>query len=171
MKKIQLPILALCVAAILAGCGKSDNATPTPNGGNTAPPTKRLKLAFVSNNAANSGRSPARAAMPPPRNSATWMWIFHHPGRQLRHATADSRRSRRQGHRRHRRQRQRPGQPDGLPEQNRRRGAFDLLRQRRRFEQTRCLHRHRQRGGRRRSRENDQGMPAQRRQNHVVCRP
>lgn len=53
MKKIQLPILALCVAAILAGCGKSDNATPTPNGGNTAPPTKRLKLAFVSNNAAN----------------------------------------------------------------------------------------------------------------------
>jgi ribose transport system substrate-binding protein len=53
MKKIQLPILALCVAAILAGCGKSDNATPTANGGNTAPPTKRLKLAFVSNNAAN----------------------------------------------------------------------------------------------------------------------
>ena len=53
MKKIQLPILALCIAAILAGCGKSENATPTANGGNTAPPAKRLKLAFVSNNAAN----------------------------------------------------------------------------------------------------------------------
>jgi ribose transport system substrate-binding protein len=53
MKKIHLPILALCVAAILAGCGKSENATPTANGGNAAPPAKRLKLAFVSNNTAN----------------------------------------------------------------------------------------------------------------------
>ena len=33
-----------------------------------------------------------------------------------------------------------------------------------------CLHRHGQRGRRRRGRENDQGMPAQRRQNHAVRR-
>jgi len=53
MKKNHLPILALCVAATLAGCGKNENATPTANGGNAAPLAKRLKLAFVSNNTAN----------------------------------------------------------------------------------------------------------------------
>jgi ribose transport system substrate-binding protein len=53
MKKFQLSILALCVASVFAGCGKSDNATPPTTGDNAAPPAKRLKLAFVSNNAAN----------------------------------------------------------------------------------------------------------------------
>jgi ribose transport system substrate-binding protein len=53
MKKFQLSILALCVAAVFAGCGKSDNTTPPTAGDNAAPPAKRLKLAFVSNNAAN----------------------------------------------------------------------------------------------------------------------
>ena len=38
MKKIQLFLLALCVAAVVSGCGKKDH---------------KLKLAFVSNNAAN----------------------------------------------------------------------------------------------------------------------
>jgi ribose transport system substrate-binding protein len=54
MKKILLPILTMCVAAVLAGCGKNENATPpTANADNAAPPGKKLKLAFVSNNAAN----------------------------------------------------------------------------------------------------------------------
>ncbi|MBU6411481.1 MAG: sugar-binding protein, partial [Verrucomicrobia bacterium] len=47
MKKKRLLSLALCAAAILAGCGKKENETA---GG---PAAKKLKLAFVSNNAAN----------------------------------------------------------------------------------------------------------------------
>ncbi|HZL13748.1 MAG TPA: sugar ABC transporter substrate-binding protein, partial [Verrucomicrobiae bacterium] len=50
MKKIQLLFLALCVATMLLGCGKKEN-TATSSGG--VAPGKKLKLAFVSNNAAN----------------------------------------------------------------------------------------------------------------------
>ncbi|HEY5296646.1 MAG TPA: sugar-binding protein [Verrucomicrobiae bacterium] len=50
MKKIQLLFLALCVATMLPGCGKKENAA-TSSGG--VAPGKKLKLAFVSNNAAN----------------------------------------------------------------------------------------------------------------------
>src|SRR5476649_883451 len=52
MKKIQSLLVALCIGAIASGCGKketADNSSP----GNAAAPAKRLKLAFVSNNAAN----------------------------------------------------------------------------------------------------------------------
>jgi ribose transport system substrate-binding protein len=49
MKKTHLPILALCVAAVLAGCGKKEENPPSPQGA----PVKKMKLAFVSNNAAN----------------------------------------------------------------------------------------------------------------------
>ncbi len=47
--------MALCVAALIAGCSKSENQTPTATSGgnNPAPAAKKLKLAFVSNNAAN----------------------------------------------------------------------------------------------------------------------
>jgi ribose transport system substrate-binding protein len=51
MKKIQLLILALCVAAFLPGCGKKEESVTPPSGG--VAPQKKLKLAFVSNNAAN----------------------------------------------------------------------------------------------------------------------
>ena len=54
MKKIRLLSLALCLAVILPGCGKKEENAgnpPTPSGG--AAPAKKLKLAFVSNNAAN----------------------------------------------------------------------------------------------------------------------
>ena len=51
MKKIQSILAALCVAAIVSGCGKSE--TPTSGSGGSAPAAgKKLKLAFVSNNAA-----------------------------------------------------------------------------------------------------------------------
>jgi len=46
MKNIRLLILTLCVAAFLPGCGKKE-------GGAASAPQKKLKLAFVSNNAAN----------------------------------------------------------------------------------------------------------------------
>jgi ribose transport system substrate-binding protein len=54
MKKIHFLILALCVGAIACGCGKNDSGTTSRSKYGTAPaPAKRLKLAFVSNNAAN----------------------------------------------------------------------------------------------------------------------
>jgi ribose transport system substrate-binding protein len=49
MKKIQLLILALCVAAFSPGCKREENQ----NAGSGGTPQKKLKLAFVSNNAAN----------------------------------------------------------------------------------------------------------------------
>jgi ribose transport system substrate-binding protein len=51
MKKIQSLLWALGFAAILVGCGKKDDAGAGAAGGPA--PAKRLKLAFVSNNAAN----------------------------------------------------------------------------------------------------------------------
>ena len=51
MKKIQLLILALCVAAFSPGCKKEENQNA--GSGGSAAPQKKLKLAFVSNNAAN----------------------------------------------------------------------------------------------------------------------
>ncbi len=60
MKKIQHVLAALCVAALVSGCGKSntDSTAPAqlaaPTAAAAAPaPGKHLKLAFVSNNAAN----------------------------------------------------------------------------------------------------------------------
>jgi ribose transport system substrate-binding protein len=51
MKKIQSILAALCVAAIVSGCGKSE--APSSGGSAPAPAAgKKLKLAFVSNNAA-----------------------------------------------------------------------------------------------------------------------
>jgi len=53
MKKIQAILAALCLAAIVSGCNKSDTAQTPSNGGATPPAAgKKLKLAFVSNNAA-----------------------------------------------------------------------------------------------------------------------
>jgi ribose transport system substrate-binding protein len=49
MKKIQLLLTALCITALVSGCGKKET---TDNSG-SAPAGKKLKLAFVSNNAAN----------------------------------------------------------------------------------------------------------------------
>jgi ribose transport system substrate-binding protein len=51
MKKIQLFLVALCAAAVVSGCGKKDESG-SPTAGSAAP-GKKLKLAFVSNNAAN----------------------------------------------------------------------------------------------------------------------
>ena len=51
MKQIPSIVAAVCVAAILAGCGKSEAPTSDSGGGSSAP-GKKLKLAFVSNNAA-----------------------------------------------------------------------------------------------------------------------
>jgi ribose transport system substrate-binding protein len=49
MKKIQTILTAVCLAAIISGCGKSESGTSA----GTAPTAgKKLKLAFVSNNAA-----------------------------------------------------------------------------------------------------------------------
>ena len=55
MKKIQAILAALCVAAIVSGCSKSDTTAQNPSTAGTNPPAagKKLKLAFVSNNAAN----------------------------------------------------------------------------------------------------------------------
>jgi ribose transport system substrate-binding protein len=52
MKTIQSLFAALCVAALVSGCSKSE--APTPAAGGAAAPAagKKLKLAFVSNNAA-----------------------------------------------------------------------------------------------------------------------
>jgi ribose transport system substrate-binding protein len=49
MKKIKLLLTALCITALVSGCGqKTDNAPAA-----SPPAGKKLKLAFVSNNAAN----------------------------------------------------------------------------------------------------------------------
>jgi ribose transport system substrate-binding protein len=50
MKKNQFLLVALC-AALAAGCGKNSGGDNSSNG--TAASSKKLKLAFVSNNAAN----------------------------------------------------------------------------------------------------------------------
>jgi len=50
MKKIQFILAALCVAAIVSGCGKSE--APKADNGSAPVAGKKLKLAFVSNNAA-----------------------------------------------------------------------------------------------------------------------
>jgi ribose transport system substrate-binding protein len=64
MKKIYSLLAAVCVAAIISGCGKSE--APTASSGGGAPAAgKKLKLAFVSNNAATfwvSARSGCEAA-------------------------------------------------------------------------------------------------------------
>lgn len=52
MKNIQSLILAVCVGALVSGCGKSETPSSTP-GANALAAGKKLKLAFVSNNAAN----------------------------------------------------------------------------------------------------------------------
>ncbi len=49
MKRIQSILTIICMAAIIAGCSKSESTA----GGGGASPAKRYKLAFVSNNAAN----------------------------------------------------------------------------------------------------------------------
>jgi ribose transport system substrate-binding protein len=50
LKKIQPLFLALCAGVIISGCGKKESSPPAAGG---APPAgKKLKLAFVSNNAA-----------------------------------------------------------------------------------------------------------------------
>ena len=52
MKNIQSVLLALCLGAIVAGCGKAEAPKPNTDGGSTPAAGKKLKLAFVSNNAA-----------------------------------------------------------------------------------------------------------------------
>lgn len=52
MKNIQSLLLALCLGAIVAGCGKSEAPKPNTDGGSAPALGKKLKLAFVSNNAA-----------------------------------------------------------------------------------------------------------------------
>ena len=52
MKKIQFILAALCVAAIVCGCGKADAPAPAVGGGSAPAAGKKLKLAFVANNAA-----------------------------------------------------------------------------------------------------------------------
>jgi hypothetical protein len=66
MKKIQSILAALCVAAIVSGCGKSE--APKADSGSAPAAGKKLKLAFVSNNAATFWTRR-------PRNLAMWMWI------------------------------------------------------------------------------------------------
>jgi ribose transport system substrate-binding protein len=54
MKIIKSVLAAVCLAALVSGCGKSETPAPAADSG-AAPapaPAKRLKLAFVSNNAA-----------------------------------------------------------------------------------------------------------------------
>jgi ribose transport system substrate-binding protein len=52
MKKLQTILAALCVAALVSGCGKKEQ--PAPGGGGGAPaPSAKKKVSFVSNNAAN----------------------------------------------------------------------------------------------------------------------
>lgn len=50
-RNIPLIFAALCLALALQGCGKNEPASNT--GGNSSQPGKKLKLAFVSNNAAS----------------------------------------------------------------------------------------------------------------------
>jgi ribose transport system substrate-binding protein len=49
MKKIQILMTAVCAAALASGCGKKEASSDS----SAAPAAKKLKLAFVSNNAAN----------------------------------------------------------------------------------------------------------------------
>ena len=51
MKKIQYLLTAVCVASLVSGCGQKEENAPTSGGAPAA--AKKLKLAFVSNNAAN----------------------------------------------------------------------------------------------------------------------
>src|SRR5690348_16773003 len=53
MKKICSLLLTFCVAAVLSGCKKEEASTPPTSSGGAPAPAKKLKLAFVSNNAAN----------------------------------------------------------------------------------------------------------------------
>ncbi|MGA2802060.1 MAG: sugar-binding protein [Verrucomicrobiota bacterium] len=52
MKKALFLVLVLCLSALVPGCGKKENQT-APAAGGVSAPAKKLKLAFVSNNAAN----------------------------------------------------------------------------------------------------------------------
>ena len=52
MKKIQALLLALCVGVIISGCSKSETPKPNADSGSAPAAGKKLKLAFVSNNAA-----------------------------------------------------------------------------------------------------------------------
>ena len=49
---LQLTIGALCLAMLVQGCGKNDNSGSSGGGTANAPAQKKLKLAFVCNNAA-----------------------------------------------------------------------------------------------------------------------
>jgi ribose transport system substrate-binding protein len=51
MKTTQYLLTVVCVVALASGCGKKETAENSGSG--SAPPAKKLKLAFVSNNAAN----------------------------------------------------------------------------------------------------------------------
>jgi ribose transport system substrate-binding protein len=53
MKKIQVLMTAMCVAAFVSGCGKKETTDNSGSANASAPSSKKLKLAFVSNNAAN----------------------------------------------------------------------------------------------------------------------
>ena len=53
MKSLQSLLAAVCIAAVVSGCGKSEAPKQAMDSGTNAPAAgKRLKLAFVSNNAA-----------------------------------------------------------------------------------------------------------------------
>jgi ribose transport system substrate-binding protein len=52
MKAIKTILAAVGLAALVSGCGKSDTTAPAANNGSTPAAGKKLKLAFVSNNAA-----------------------------------------------------------------------------------------------------------------------
>ncbi|HEV2691279.1 MAG TPA: sugar-binding protein [Verrucomicrobiae bacterium] len=53
MKMIQSFVAAVCLAAVVSGCGKPDAPAPAAGGSSNAPVAgKKLKLAFVSNNSA-----------------------------------------------------------------------------------------------------------------------
>ncbi|HEY1489893.1 MAG TPA: substrate-binding domain-containing protein, partial [Verrucomicrobiae bacterium] len=52
MKNTQYFLTAMCIAALVSGCGKKEPAGNSGSGP-AAAPAKRLKLAFVSNNSAN----------------------------------------------------------------------------------------------------------------------
>jgi ribose transport system substrate-binding protein len=54
MKRIQSVLAMFAVAAVVAGCGKSDSTASGPgNAGGSAPAAAKKKVSFVSNNAAN----------------------------------------------------------------------------------------------------------------------
>src|ERR1035438_9252050 len=49
MKQIQILLAALCITTLISGCGQKETADNSA----TAPAGRKLKLAFVANNAAN----------------------------------------------------------------------------------------------------------------------